>query len=51
VFAEFSRVVDPDGLLLLAFRVRENADEDVVHLTHAYGPDIDLRTRRQAPPG
>lgn len=49
VFVEFSRVVRPGGLLLLAFQVSENGDEDVVHLTHAYGHDIDLRTRRQAP--
>lgn len=45
LYAEFARVVRPDGVLLLAFQV----GEDVVHLTHAYGHDIDLRTRRQHP--
>ena len=45
LFAEFARVTRPGGALLLAFQ----AGEDVVHLTHAYGHDIDLRTRRQNP--
>ena len=49
VFAEFARVLKPGGRLLLAFQVSEEADEDVVHLTRAYGHDIDLRTRRQRP--
>ncbi|WP_348786624.1 class I SAM-dependent methyltransferase [Leifsonia sp. NPDC080035] len=49
LFAEFARVVRPGGRLLLAFQVSERADEDVVHLTRAYGHDIDLRTRRQHP--
>ena len=49
VFAEFARVLRPDGLLLLAFQVSEQGDEDVVHLQHAYGHDLDLRTRRQSP--
>ena len=45
LFAEFARVVRPGGLLLLAFQV----GDDAVHLTHAYGHDIDLHTRRQNP--
>lgn len=45
LFAEFARVIRRGGALLLAFQ----AGEDVVHLTHAYGHDIDLRTRRQDP--
>lgn len=45
LYAEFARVVRPGGRLLLAFQV----GEDIVHLTHAYGHDIDLRTRRQNP--
>lgn len=49
LFAEFARVLRPGGLLLLAFQVSEGADEEVVHLTRAYGHDLDLRTRRQAP--
>ncbi|KQR51987.1 methyltransferase [Leifsonia sp. Leaf336] len=49
VFAEFARVLRVDGLLLLAFQVSENGDEDVVHLRQAYGHEIDLRTRRQSP--
>ena len=49
VFAEFARVLRPDGLLLLAFQVSEQGDQDVVHLQHAYGHDLDLRTRRQSP--
>ncbi|WP_025158078.1 class I SAM-dependent DNA methyltransferase [Leifsonia aquatica] len=49
VFREFARVVRPGGRLLLAFQVSGGGDEDVVHLTHAYGHDIDLRTRRQSP--
>lgn len=43
LYAEFARVVRPGGPLLLAFQV----GDDIVHLTHAYGHDIDLRTRRQ----
>ena len=39
------RVVRPGGALLLAFQ----AGQDIVHLTHAYGHDIDLQTRRQDP--
>lgn len=49
VFAEFARVVRPGGRLLLAFQVSESGDEDIVHLRHAYGHEIDLRTRRQSP--
>ncbi len=49
VFAEFARVLRPDGRLLLAFQVSESGDEDVVHLRQAYGHEIDLRTRRQSP--
>ena len=45
LFAEFARVVRPGGVVLLAFQV----GSDVVHLTHAYGHDLDLRTRRQEP--
>jgi len=45
LYAEFARVVRPGGPLLLAFQV----GDDVVHLTHAYGHDLDLRTRRQNP--
>ncbi|WP_431279504.1 class I SAM-dependent DNA methyltransferase [Leifsonia poae] len=45
VFAEFARVLRPGGWLLLAFQV----GDDVVHLQHAYGHDIDLHTRRQSP--
>ncbi|MGO4595226.1 methyltransferase domain-containing protein [Leifsonia sp. 2TAF2] len=45
LYAEFARVVRPGGRLLLAFQV----GEDVVHLTHAYGHDLDLHTRRQRP--
>ncbi|MGN7799382.1 methyltransferase domain-containing protein [Leifsonia sp. 22587] len=45
LYGELARAVRPGGLLLLAFQV----GEDVVHLTHAYGHDIDLRTRRQDP--
>jgi SAM-dependent methyltransferase len=43
LYAEFARVVRPGGTLLLAFQV----GDDVVHLTHAYGHDLDLHTRRQ----
>lgn len=49
LFAEFARVVRPGGLLLLAFQVSESGDEEVVHLTRAYGHELDLRTRRQSP--
>lgn len=49
LFGEFARVVRPAGRLLLAFQESRTGDEDVVHLTHAYGHDIDLRTRRQSP--
>ncbi|GAA0429643.1 class I SAM-dependent methyltransferase [Leifsonia naganoensis] len=49
LFREFARVVRPGGRLVLAFQVSTAGDEDVVHLTHAYGHDIDLRTRRQSP--
>ena len=45
LFGEFARVTRPGGALLLAFQ----AGEDVVHLTRAYGHDVDLRTRRQDP--
>jgi SAM-dependent methyltransferase len=44
LFGEFARVVRPGGWVLLGFQV----GEDIVHLTHAYGHDIDLRTRRQS---
>jgi SAM-dependent methyltransferase len=43
LYAEFARVVRPGGPLLLAFQV----GDDIVHLTHAYGHDLDLHTRRQ----
>ncbi|MDN4599261.1 class I SAM-dependent methyltransferase [Leifsonia virtsii] len=43
LYAEFARVVRPGGPLLLAFQV----GDDIVHLTHAYGHDLELRTRRQ----
>ena len=49
VFAEFARVLRPRGRLLLGFQVSESGDEDVVHLTQAYGHELDLRTRRQSP--
>ncbi|MFJ3393677.1 class I SAM-dependent DNA methyltransferase [Leifsonia aquatica] len=49
LFREFARVVRPGGRLALAFQVSTAGDEDVVQLTHAYGHDIDLRTRRQSP--
>ncbi|WP_313540751.1 class I SAM-dependent DNA methyltransferase [Leifsonia aquatica] len=49
LFREFARVVRPGGRLVLAFQVSTAGDEDVVRLTHAYGHDIDLRTRRQSP--
>ncbi|MFK3672298.1 class I SAM-dependent DNA methyltransferase [Leifsonia aquatica] len=49
LFREFARVVRPGGRLVLAFQVSTAGDEDVVQLTHAYGHDIDLRTRRQSP--
>lgn len=45
LFAEFARVLRPGGLLLLAFQV----GEDVVHLTKAYGHDIELDAYRQSP--
>jgi SAM-dependent methyltransferase len=45
LFAEFARVTRPGGPLLVAFQ----AGEEVVHLSHAYGHDIDLDTRRQDP--
>ena len=45
IFAEFARVLRPGGWLLLAFQV----GDEVVHLQHAYGHDIDLHTRRQSP--
>ena len=45
LFAEFARGVRPGGVLLLAFQV----GDDVVHLTHAYGHEVDLYTRRQEP--
>ena len=37
LFAEFARVVRPGGSMLLAFQV----GDDVVHITHAYGHEID----------
>jgi len=49
LFREFARVVRPGGRLVLAFQVSTAGNEDVVQLTHAYGHDIDLRTRRQSP--
>ncbi|WP_158862391.1 class I SAM-dependent methyltransferase [Leifsonia sp. AG29] len=45
LFAEFARVVRPGGWLLLAFQV----GDEVIHLTRAYGHDVDLDTRRQRP--
>ena len=45
LFAEFARVVRAGGMLLLAFQV----GSDVVHLTQAYGHEVDLYTRRQEP--
>jgi SAM-dependent methyltransferase len=45
LYAEFARVVRPGGRLLLAFQV----GDDIVHLTQAYGHDLDLHTRRQRP--
>ena len=45
VFAEFARVVRPGGILLLAFQV----GDDVVHITHAYGHELDAHARRQNP--
>jgi SAM-dependent methyltransferase len=45
LFAEFARVLRPGGWLLLAFQV----GDEVVHLRHAYGHEIDLHTRRQSP--
>jgi SAM-dependent methyltransferase len=45
VFAEFSRVLAPGGLLLLAFQV----GDEPRHLTHAYGHDISLDAFRLPP--
>jgi SAM-dependent methyltransferase len=45
LFSEFARVVRPGGWLQLAFQV----GDDVVHLTRAYGHDLELHTRRQNP--
>jgi len=45
LFAEFARVVRPGGILLLAFQV----GDDVVHITHAYGHEVDAHARRQNP--
>jgi SAM-dependent methyltransferase len=45
LFAEFARVIRPGGWLLLAFQV----GDEVVHLSHAYGHDLSLDTRRQRP--
>ena len=45
LFAEFARVVRPGGIVLLAFQV----GDDVVHVTHAYGHDLDAYARRQNP--
>ncbi|MFJ8820656.1 class I SAM-dependent methyltransferase [Streptomyces sp. NPDC102467] len=45
VFAEFHRVLAPGAPLLLAFQV----GDDPLHLTEAYGHDIDLLFRRLTP--
>lgn len=45
VFAEFHRVLCPDGELLLAFQV----GDEPRHLSHAYGHDIDLDAYRLSP--
>ncbi|MGW0710146.1 class I SAM-dependent methyltransferase [Streptomyces sp. NPDC002643] len=42
IFAEFHRVLAPGGLLQLAFKVGEES----VHLSHAYGHDLDLDVYR-----
>lgn len=45
VFAEFHRVLAPGGLLLLAFQV----GDDVRHVDHAYGHDVELDAFRLRP--
>jgi SAM-dependent methyltransferase len=45
VFAEFRRVLEPGGRLLLGFQ----AGNGPVHLTHAYGHDISLDAYRLDP--
>jgi trans-aconitate methyltransferase len=45
VFAEFRRVLQPGGYLLLAFQV----GDERVRLTHAYGHDLALDAYRLAP--
>lgn len=45
LFAEFARVVRPGGTMLLAFQV----GDDVVHVTHGYGHDVDIHAWRQNP--
>lgn len=42
LFAEFHRVLDPGGHLLLAFQ----AGDEIRHLDHAYGHDISLDAYR-----
>ncbi len=44
-FAEFHRVLEPGGRLLLAFQV----GDDILHLTHAYGHDVSIHTHRRRP--
>jgi SAM-dependent methyltransferase len=45
VFREFRRVLAPGGLLLMAFKVGDES----VHLSHAYGHDLDLDVYRYPP--
>ncbi|WP_374008021.1 class I SAM-dependent methyltransferase [Leifsonia sp. LS-T14] len=45
LFAEFARVLRPGGIVLLAFQV----GDDVVHVTNAYGHEVDAYARRQDP--
>ncbi|RIQ29584.1 class I SAM-dependent DNA methyltransferase [Jiangella rhizosphaerae] len=45
VFAEFRRALRHDGRLLLAFQ----AGDEVVHVQHAYGHDIDAHAYRLPP--
>jgi SAM-dependent methyltransferase len=46
IFAEFERVLAPDGHLLLAFQVGDN---EVRHLAQGYGHDISLDAYRLSP--
>jgi SAM-dependent methyltransferase len=45
VFEEFHRVLAPGGQLLMAFKV----GDECVHLSHAYGRDLDLDVYRFPP--